>query len=52
MAMAKPGFVLMAVIAAAVGLTSYGALAGGSTLFTTDGMTPDVERAASIMDRA
>lgn len=51
MAMARPGLIVMAIIAVAVGFTSYGALAGGSNLFTSDSAA-DVERVASIMDRA
>ena len=47
--MVRPGLILMAIIAAAVGLTSYGAL-GGSDLFTSDGAT-QIERAAVNFDR-
>lgn len=50
--MVRPGLVVMAIIAAAVGITSYGALAGGSDLFTSQGLNSETERAAAIMDRA
>lgn len=49
--MVRPGFVLMAIIAAAVGVTSFGALGGGYDLFTSSDVSPETERAAAIMDR-
>jgi hypothetical protein len=50
--MVRPGFVLMAIIAAAVGVTSLGAFGGGYDLFTSSDMSGETERVAVYMDRA
>lgn len=48
--MVRPGLVLMAVIAVAVGVASFGALGGGHDLFTSPGASDS--RVAEIhMDR-
>jgi hypothetical protein len=48
--MVRPGFVLMAIIAVAVGVASLGAFGGGHDLFTPESAMHEVERAAT-MDR-
>ncbi len=38
--MARPGLILMAIIAVAVGVASFGALGGDNDLFTPESATP------------
>jgi hypothetical protein len=49
--MARPGFILMAIIAVAVGVASFGAIGGGHDLFTPESATHEAEAAASALER-
>ena len=46
--MVRPGLIVMAIIAVAVGVTSLGALGGGHDLFTSEPATREAERAADL----
>jgi len=46
--MVRPGLILMAIIAVAVGVASFGALGGGHDLFTPEAAMHEAERAADL----
>ena len=48
--MARPGFLLMAIITLAVGLATFGGLSGGRDLFAPQSVT-DARLATANMDR-